>query len=308
MPAERTCTNHSATRRAPRSAARTPPFQFHVCHGAANELQQQFNHGGCMLFSAPCTIPARCTLAFLASMTLESLAGGCASIAVHPAGHPVVLRLDLHLAHFVHQLFAACCTVLRSSTSSLPTSFREHLLTRLLRRRCALLHLAPYAHPLIFRNTLNMSMFNLHSLCPSYSASSRQAQESCRGPTSARRVQAVARVGHTKPNEYRLRPLSDLSIACVSLLIQACIQMITVTAHRAMRVNPQHTETLALVPYNPKYTETPRQTHTTATHALLEPTTRRAPWDPASERQHRSATKMTQRARVDSRTLSLLCS
>ena len=158
MPAERTCTNHSATRRAPRSAARTPPFQFHVCHGAANELQQQFNHGGCMLFSAPCTIPARCTLAFLASMTLESLAGGCASIAVHPAGHPVVLRLDLHLAHFVHQLFAACCTVLRSSTSSLPTSFREHLLTRLLRRRCALLHLAPYAHPLIFRNTLNIEM------------------------------------------------------------------------------------------------------------------------------------------------------
>ena len=137
MPAERTCTNRSVTRRAPRSAARTPPFQFHVCHSAANEVQQQFNHGGCMLFSAPCTIPARCTLAFLASMTLESLAEGCASIAAHPAGHPIALRLDLHLAHFVHQLFAACCTVLRSSTSSLPTSFREHLLTRLLRRRYA---------------------------------------------------------------------------------------------------------------------------------------------------------------------------
>jgi hypothetical protein len=257
MPAERTRTNHSAMRRAPRTAARTPPFQFHVCHGADNELQQQFNHGGCMLFSAPCTIPARCTLAFLASMTLESLAGGCASISIHPAGHPFALRLDLHLAHIVHQLFAACCTVLRSSTFSLPTSSRKHLLTRILRRRCALLHLAPNAHRLIFRNMLNMPMFNLHLLCPMYSTSSRQAQESCRGPTSARRVQAVARVGHTKPHELRRlrpRPLSDLSIACVSLLIQACIQMITVLAHRlTMRVNPQHTEMPALTPaHNPK--------------------------------------------------------
>jgi hypothetical protein len=137
---------------------------------------------------------------------------------------------------------------------------------------------------LIFRNMLNMPMFNLHSLCPSYSASSRQAQESCRGPTSARRVQAVARVGHTKPNEYRLRPLSDLSIACVSLLIQACIQMITVLAHRlTMRVNPQHTEMPALTPaHNPKLIVY------NPIHTATQPTTRRAPCDPASERQHGS--------------------
>ena len=36
---------------------------------------------------------------------------------------------------------------------------------------------------------------------PSCSASARQAQEPCCGPTSARRVQAGARVGHTKTHE-----------------------------------------------------------------------------------------------------------